>query len=124
MTCYLFSDVEYISKCSAFVLSILNSRPLKNSIKMEHSLIQLAIILNISQYEKDSMACGDLSLISTNHAGSLHCEWKFKYWTSTRLKETTSKISSNFCKKFREKNTFHTKNKVFCCHLNDQSLIK
>ena len=123
MTCYLFSDVEYISKCSAFVLSILNSRPLKNSIKMEHSLIQLAITLNISQYEKDNMACGDLSLISTNHAGSLLCEWKFKCWMSTRLKETTSKISSNFFKKFREK-ILSTQRIVFWCHLNDQSLIK
>jgi len=47
------------------------------------------------------MAGRDLSLISTTHAGNLLCEWKFKYWVNIRSKETTSKISSNFCKKFQ-----------------------
>lgn len=65
------------------------------------------------------MAGRDWSLISTIHAGNLLCEWKLKYWVNIRLKEITSKISFNFCKKFRGKKTFSTDRifKVFWCHL-------
>lgn len=86
---------------------------------MKLSLIWLAINLSISQYKKDNMAGRDLSLISTIHAGNLLCEWKLKYWVNIRLKETISKISSNFYKKFRGKKTFSTDKifEVFWCHL-------
>ena len=68
---------------------------------MKLTLFWLVINLSISLYKKDNMAGRDLSLISTIHAGNLLCEWKLKYWVNIRSKETTSKISFNFCKKFK-----------------------